>query len=110
MAFANLNQIYEIDATTGEVQLIIDSQQWFFTFETPVFNYPHGPVWLDDNRLMLFSHADDTGTAVIYDVDVDAQVLDQVWSYSSPISAGFLGQAILPNGHTLVNSVGRNAA
>ena len=104
VAFANLNQIYEIDANTGEVQLIIDSQQWFFTFETPVFNYPHGPVWLDDNRLMLFSHADDMGTAVIYDVDVDAQVLDQVWSYSSPISAGFLGQAIpLPNGHTLVN-------
>ncbi|MEC8382236.1 MAG: aryl-sulfate sulfotransferase [Myxococcota bacterium] len=104
VAFANLNQIFEIDATSGEVLLVIDSQQWFFTFETPVFNYPHGPVWLDDNQLMLFTHSDDIGTAVIYDVDAESQVLDQVWAYSSPISAGFLGQAIpLPDGHILVN-------
>ena len=104
VAFANLDQVFEIDATTGEVLLVIDAQQWFFTFDSPVFHYPHGPRWINDTQLILFSHSNELGTAVVYEVDAENQVLESTWSYSSPISAGFLGQAIpLPSGHTLIN-------
>lgn len=104
VALANLDQIIEIDATSGEIVLSIDAQGWFFTYDSPTFHYPHDPRWVAENQLMLFSHYQDEGTAMVYEVDSNSRTLDAVWHYSAPVSVGFLGQSIpLENGHTLIN-------
>lgn len=104
VALANLDQIIEIDANSGEILLSIDAQGWFFTFDSPVFHYPHDPRWVAEDQLMVFSHSQNEGTAVLYTVDANARTLDAVWHYSVPVSVGFLGQSIpLDNGHTLIN-------
>ncbi len=109
ISFRNLDMIAEIDADTGAVLREFGGTAGYqLTEGSRSFNYQHDVSWTADGTL-LFITTDETTfetTAVEYEVDDDAQTLNEVWSHGDGEGIHVLVQGTardLDNGNRLVN-------
>lgn len=108
-SFYTMHTILELDHQTGEV---IHSWgelpgSWAFEPSETAFYFQHGCSYTDAGTLMTSSHSspdDDTGIVREYELDEDAGILREVWSYSADVPLEKAGEAHRrPGGNTLHN-------
>ena len=108
-SFYTNNSLVEVDRATGQSLWWAGEVSGGYAFDPPQsqFSWQHGVSYTDQGHLLVSTHASsDSGgntTKVIeYDVDHDAQLLTEVWSYDPHAYASTNGDAWrLPNGNTL---------
>lgn len=101
ISFGHLDQIYEIDADSGEVLMTIGSNSWITDMP---FHFPHSPMWLENGNLLVYSLFDASGTAIEYTVHEDQERLEMIWAHSKELPTSFLGQVFrLESGNSLIN-------
>ena len=103
-----LDTILEISRSTGEV-LREFGPDGYAVQDGRSFVYQHGPHWTEQGTLLMSSWvgSESRVMAIEYEVDDEAGVLEQVWSYGE--NEGFTsmagGQALrMDNGNTLINT------
>ncbi len=93
LSLGNLNRIYEISASAGDVLQVID-QSWYTPPDSIQFAYQHDPYWLRNGHLLMMAHLGPDSIAIEYALDEIDHSLTEVWSYAEGGSdISFLGQA-----------------
>lgn len=108
-SFYTNSSVVEIDRATGQSLWWAGTVPGGLDFDPPSarFSWQHGLFWTDEGTLLLSTEeAPDRYAPDIwareYDVDLDAGVLREVWSYDSDAQADTNGDTHrLPNGNTL---------
>ncbi|RME28821.1 MAG: hypothetical protein D6798_01475 [Deltaproteobacteria bacterium] len=103
--------VVQVDHQTGET-LESWGQLSDWTFDPPEsqFDWQHGVTWTDRGTMLLSTHVSPESDEVVvreYELDSDARVLRQVWSFGEGegITAENYGEARrLPGGNTLQNT------
>jgi len=106
--------LVQFDHATGETLRVMGSALGDYAFdpETSAFDWQHGAYWLDSDTLLLSTHRTDVDeddletVARMYDIDDDAMVLTNTWSFGEGegLHAHTAGEAhLLPNGNILHN-------
>ena len=103
-----VDTILEISRTTGEV-LREFGPEGYAVQDGMGFVYQHGPHWTEQGTLLMSSGvgSESRVMAIEYEVDDDAGVLEQVWSYGEDEGFNSIagGQALrMDNGNTLINT------
>jgi len=99
LSMANAADVIDIDRADMSV---IDIYGLDGVLADPVFDYQHGPNWLDNGNLLMFMTDDDGSGAIEYDVSDGTP--REVWRHGFDDTALALGQAErLPNGNTYIN-------
>jgi len=123
LSLRNQNWIVKIDRSTSDVLWKLGPQGDFTLLgESP----PHGPHWfysqhapeiLPDGSILLYDNGTDApvnqedrrSRAVIYGLDQESLVAEQIWEYPTEYFTPFLGDADrLPNGNILVCAGGQD--
>ena len=107
---AYTNTIAELDTSGEPIRVMggpgaMDSEYVFGSVEQ-AFEYPHGPHWMDNGDLLVFTTTDDLSRVVRYSVDEEYKQLNEVWSYgeSYGFEALWLGEVQeLPDGNILIS-------
>jgi hypothetical protein len=110
------DSITEIDLATRDVVRVFGHVNGAYAFDPPssAFWYQHGPLILDDGRLLVSTHLTRENTELVvreYEIDDAARTLRQVWSVGQGLgqTGNQMGEAHrLANGNTLHN-FGTNA-
>ena len=104
--------VVEVERSTGDVLWYAGALEGGLAFDPPeaAFDLQHFPNWTDDGTLLVSTHiADVEGEqrAREFDVDLDAGVLTEIWSYGEGVTdvwAKYSGDAVrLENGNTIQN-------
>lgn len=109
----NRHGVIEVDRGSGEVLRVFGQLPDAYSFDPPDsrFSFQHHPTYTDEGNLLLTSTPyppgpNDETVAREYEVDDDARVLKQVWSYGegTGMQAEQIGEATrLDNGNTIIN-------
>ena len=107
---AYTNTIAELDADGEPIRIMggpgaMDSEYVFGSVDQ-AFEYPHGPHWMDNGDLLVFTTSDDLSRVVRYSIDEEYKQLNEVWSYGEDygFEALWLGEVQeLPDGNILVS-------
>jgi hypothetical protein len=114
-SFYTNSSMVELSRSSGETLWWAGAQPGGYAFDPPEsqFDWQHGISWTDTGTLLVSSrarHPQLTTKLIEYEVDEQAGVLTEVWSYDAGIHASTNGDARrLPSGNTLhaVGSAGQ---
>ena len=107
----SVDSVVEIDRSTGESVWWSESEslgnpglgpEYGFDPPSSRFDWQHGVQVIDDGNLLLSTDDEDSTLVREYEIDHEAKVLREVWSFDPGISAEYNGDVRrLANGNTL---------
>lgn len=102
LSLANAADVIDIARTTDGSTTVVDIYGLDGVPADPVFDYPHGPNWLENGNLLMFMTESAGSGAIEYSLADGTP--REVWRHGFEQGALALGQAIrLPSGNTFIN-------